>query len=775
MNLIAAKDALLLFVSQWMGTTLPRLLAVFAGLLICVLIIQSRWERRAGWTSGLLGLGFGLLLVAMGISTRVLHLLAQITGDVRLRLTIGLLSALVIGVTFEAIRRSRLQERYALLWMITGFVLLLGALAPGLLEVVGTIFGASYLLTVVGILFAFILLVAFHFSMAFSKHEQWQNKLAQRCAHLEARLEALERGRRDAAAPPEPRAPLPAPPPGPRRLRLPGARIMVPLLLGAAFVAGLAVGLQTLEPMIGDEVTHYYMLTAQARDLTRPNFYAHIPVGWEAEQVRRYPHVNAWHYLGALVYRATGRSAAAVQGYQLLFGLQFLGVAAWLARRRNGRTSYAPILYVLLLASLPVAAIFSVAFYQDVPAAAQVLTAFGLLFFGHWLVATLFLALAISFKITSFLFIPVFLALLLNQARAARSGKPALFKLPALRPAARLLGALLVLGACAAGWKHALAKYAEADFYPLAAFQSLRAQWGRQQSTPPPAPATTSARAAARSAPNPATDLLVAPYERRIIANHPGDLRRLQNYFVYGGVLIWPVMLLALARRAVEAAHGIHAPPPSTGWLFAIGLSYVIPAAYFLRTAPDARFFLPAVPFLLLPFVEWFVRLPRIKLALAVVAVLAVMQAGQVYAKIYNLRVVTPGIRQAISYLRQHPAEPRRLFMYPEGNFRLFPAPHDWYLNYALRDFWRNNNDTRLKILWRRRIGAIVIKKYLVTSVDPDITNLGVYPDFFVRQIADDPRFTRVFENDAVVIYHVPPPPDDAARIEAGLMARPPD
>ena len=93
--------------------------------------------------------------------------------------------------------------------------------------------------------------------------------------------------------------------------------------------------------------------------------------------------------------------------------------------------------------------------------------------------------------------------------------------------------------------------------------------------------------------------------------------------------------------------------------------------------------------------------------------------------------------------------------MYPEGNYRLFPVPHEWYLGYHLRDFWRADNTTRIKMLQRYKIGAVVIKKHLVAPVDKEITNLGVYPDYFVKDIQKDSRFQKVFGNSSVVIYSI--------------------
>ena len=114
---------------------------------------------------------------------------------------------------------------------------------------------------------------------------------------------------------------------------------------------------------------------------------------------------------------------------------------------------------------------------------------------------------------------------------------------------------------------------------------------------------------------------------------------------------------------------------------------------------------------------------------------------------------VTPELQAGMDFLKKNPPAPPRVFMYPEGNYRFFPVEHDWYLKYHLRDFWRGDNLLRLQLLVKRKIGAIVVKKQLIAPVDDRITNLGVYPDYFVPQIEADPRFRKVFENPAVAIY----------------------
>jgi hypothetical protein len=251
---------------------------------------------------------------------------------------------------------------------------------------------------------------------------------------------------------------------------------------------------------------------------------------------------------------------------------------------------------------------------------------------------------------------------------------------------------------------------------------------------------------------------VISEKQAAIIANHPGDLRLTVNYFIYGGLLLWLLALAGLAAAFLRLLGRQQQPatPESSCWLWGTGLSYTLIAAFALPNAPDARFFLPGLPFLLLPLAEQTVCLPRPKWLISLLASLALLQGGYVLAKTYHLRQVSPALREAMAWLKENPPQPFRVFMYPEGNYRLFPVPHEWYMNYHLREFWRADNNLRLEVLRQFSIGAVVIKKYLVAPVDQDITDLGVYPDYFVRDLRQDGRFKKVFENSAVLVIQVP-------------------
>jgi hypothetical protein len=99
-------------------------------------------------------------------------------------------SLILVLVVFELIRSRRLQERYALLWLLTGAVLVvLSAWRGGLNTIAGWLGVRGYppaVLFAVGLLF--VILVLLHYSTVISRLSDQNVILAQRLALLETRL-----------------------------------------------------------------------------------------------------------------------------------------------------------------------------------------------------------------------------------------------------------------------------------------------------------------------------------------------------------------------------------------------------------------------------------------------------------------------------------------------------------------------------------------------------------------------------------------------------------
>ena len=101
----------------------------------------------------------------------------------------------LLVIVFELIRSRRLRERYALLWLLTGLVLLALSLWRGGLNTIAGWFGVTgyppAVLFAVGSLF--VILVLLHYSTVISRLSDQNVVLAQRLALLEQELRSSSR------------------------------------------------------------------------------------------------------------------------------------------------------------------------------------------------------------------------------------------------------------------------------------------------------------------------------------------------------------------------------------------------------------------------------------------------------------------------------------------------------------------------------------------------------------------------------------------------------
>lgn len=126
--------------------------------------------------------------------------------DPRIQLLGILGTGALLIVVLELVRRRRLQERYALLWLVSAVVLLVLAAWRGALSAVASVIGiASPPNALFFLAFATILIVLLHFSIVISRLSDQTKVLAQRVAMLDQRVRRQEEHDEDAslAEPPD--------------------------------------------------------------------------------------------------------------------------------------------------------------------------------------------------------------------------------------------------------------------------------------------------------------------------------------------------------------------------------------------------------------------------------------------------------------------------------------------------------------------------------------------------------------------------------------------
>jgi hypothetical protein len=123
--------------------------------------------------------------IAHGSSTETLQRIAVIG-----------IAVLVFILVLELVRRRRLMERYALMWLAAALLLLVLAIWKGLLTTVSADLGIDYPpSTLFGVGFAFVVLLLLSVSIVISRLSEQNKRLAQHVALLSERVEELERER----------------------------------------------------------------------------------------------------------------------------------------------------------------------------------------------------------------------------------------------------------------------------------------------------------------------------------------------------------------------------------------------------------------------------------------------------------------------------------------------------------------------------------------------------------------------------------------------------
>jgi hypothetical protein len=111
--------------------------------------------------------------------------------DVRIQIVAIVGAALLLLTILELVRRRRLLERYALLWLFSGVVLRGLAVWRGALNQLASLVGIAYPPNALFfVAFGFVLVLLLHFSVAVSRLTDQTKVLAQRLALLEERVGA---------------------------------------------------------------------------------------------------------------------------------------------------------------------------------------------------------------------------------------------------------------------------------------------------------------------------------------------------------------------------------------------------------------------------------------------------------------------------------------------------------------------------------------------------------------------------------------------------------
>ena len=101
------------------------------------------------------------------------------------------MAAVVLLATLEMIRRRKLREEYAMLWLFTSAALLVFGIFPGIVIWLQRTLQVNYLTIIVLAGFLFLSLLVMHFAVVASRHAEQVRQLAQRIALLDHQFREL--------------------------------------------------------------------------------------------------------------------------------------------------------------------------------------------------------------------------------------------------------------------------------------------------------------------------------------------------------------------------------------------------------------------------------------------------------------------------------------------------------------------------------------------------------------------------------------------------------
>jgi uncharacterized membrane protein YozB (DUF420 family) len=179
--------------SGWCEAVWQRSLLGLFGAAILLLVVRAIVRKNTGLIAILLWAVLGLFMaVFAAFPEAVINTVVNTEYMTRIRVVMGGVSVFVLLITFESIRKTHLQERYALLWVTTALVMLLGCFFPDAVTLFRAVTGMQYGAAMAAVAFVFLSMVSFHFSISLSSLQSKQSQVAQRVAILEERIRELE-------------------------------------------------------------------------------------------------------------------------------------------------------------------------------------------------------------------------------------------------------------------------------------------------------------------------------------------------------------------------------------------------------------------------------------------------------------------------------------------------------------------------------------------------------------------------------------------------------
>ena len=119
---------------------------------------------------------------------------------IHLRVLIGVLCFALVGIIIELIRKNRLKEHYAIIWLCTALSIFIFGIWPDSLNLISRIVRLHHLTTLFLVSFIFLLAIVLHFTLVISQLFDRNRRLTQEVAWLRFEMEQLRQPDNDQLA-----------------------------------------------------------------------------------------------------------------------------------------------------------------------------------------------------------------------------------------------------------------------------------------------------------------------------------------------------------------------------------------------------------------------------------------------------------------------------------------------------------------------------------------------------------------------------------------------
>jgi hypothetical protein len=480
------------------------------------------------------------------------------------------------------------------------------------------------------------------------------------------------------------------------------------------------IGLNSSSPMIGDEIAHYYQLVTQSEKLPGVSFGWSLITAAGKERSGLGPHVPGWHYLGSLLYKIFP-GFMTVQFYHLIFWI-LLMTFSYLTVRHLYHNILADSALLVLMATFPAFVLFGLAFYQDLPATALIVTAFYLIFKRYYFPGVLLIGLAFFFKENSVLMLPGACFLIFAQER----------KLP-LRHSVWIMTAIFLVCLFIALFDVLVFYYFGGKTHNILVEKLLNTLKDLQFIS---------------------DNRVSAPQGEALPIAYPGDIRVPANWIIYPGGIIWLAVCAGLGSFWSQLRSGKLNHPAFL--CLVIALCYLIPTYILGRASPDIRYFLPGIPFLIFALVWWLSRYKYCKLLLITLAIIGSLQTGAVCYKLYTMRMLGSDFESVVKVLENRKTDisnkNNKIFMYAE-KWRFLPYEPQWTIS---TEVWKKQTDRDVYDLLKiNNIAFIGIDKSKVSPIGSSAVDVRIYPTTFIALLNSSQLFIKLCDNSQYTVYEL--------------------